>query len=759
MRDAGDDGRRAREAARELRFADILETAEIAAVVLDARGAVEWCNPHLARLLGCGRDEVIGADWIARFIAPEHRAATQSLFEDVARGRTESFQHETVLGRPDGERRVVRWTTTLLRRDGRFDGVACVGEDVTTRRRAAEAHRLARAAVHSSGTAIAIGDEQVRLVYVNPAFLTLWGYEREDQVLGRSATEFWVDPAAARTVADAIARDGRWVGELAARRADGRAATHRVHANLFSDPETGTVRLIATFEDVTELRIAEERLLRAQRLARVGPWSLDLATWALTWGDETYRVLGVSKDTFAGTQAAFLALVHPGDRAGIQAAFSRMVEGAEPASMDFRVVPPDGEERVIHSEARPVRDAGGRTIELRGMVQDVTARVRLEEQLRQAQKMEAVGALAGGIAHDFNNLLTIILGLGGVALESVAPGDPVRADLQEIVATAKRAEALTRQILAFARRQFTRPVDLDLNATIAGATKMIERLIGEHIAVRLDLAPDLPRVVADPRQLEQVLVNLAVNARDAMPDGGTLEVSTRRLARAEGDPAGGQRVRLVVKDSGVGMDEPTRARAFDPFFTTKEPGHGTGLGLAVVHGIVEQCDGTVRLESAPGRGTSVVVELPAATARSRRASVLTPDPRQAVPRAAGTVLLVEDEPAVRAVAVRVLERAGYRVVAAAGGEEALRRAAGEEAIDLVLTDVVMPGMSGVTVAERLRAERPGVRVLFMSGYSSDLPEALASTGGSLLQKPFTPATLLDRVAEAIAEAADGGGRG
>jgi PAS domain S-box-containing protein len=748
MRDGGDIAR-ARAAAERLGFAAVLESAELAAIVLDEDGVILWCNPHLARLLGRPPEEVIGTEWIARFVAPEQGEATRALFADVAGGRAMSFQHETAIQRPDGERRMVRWTTTVLREGGRFAGVACLGEDVTMRRLAAEAHRLARAAVHSSGTAVAIGDAQTRLVYVNPAFLRLWGYARDAEVLGRSATEFWVDPAAAGAVAEAIARQGRWLGELVARRADGRAATHRVHANLFSDPETGTVRMIATFEDVTELRTAEERLVRAQRLARVGYWALDLATWALTWGEETYRIFGVPRETFAGTQAAFLALVHPGDRAAVEQAFARMLASSEPTSMDFRAVPPDGQERVVHSEARLVHDAAGRPVELRGMVQDVTARVRLEEQLRQAQKMEAVGALAGGIAHDFNNLLTVILSLGGVAIDSLPTDDPVRADLEEIVATARRAESLTRQILAFARRQFTRPVDLDLNATIAGAAKMIERLIGEHIAVRVHLAPDLPLVLADPRQLEQVLVNLAVNARDAMPGGGTLDVSTRRLPAAPGGPAGRAGVELVVRDSGAGMDDATRARAFDPFFTTKEPGRGTGLGLAVVHGIVRQCEGTVRLDSAPGRGTAVVIELPAAAPRPAAAApAAAPAPLRA-PAAGGAILLVEDEPAVRAVAVRILEHAGYCVLVAGDGDAALRVAADAEAIDLVLTDVVMPGMGGAALAERLRAERPGVRVLFMSGFTADLPRALAPTGGSLLQKPFTPATLLAAVAEAM----------
>jgi CheY-like chemotaxis protein len=361
--------------------------------------------------------------------------------------------------------------------------------------------------------------------------------------------------------------------------------------------------------------------------------------------------------------------------------------------------------------------------------------------------MEAVGALAGGIAHDFNNILTVILSLGSVMADALPEGSAVRADLDEIVATARRAEGLTRQILAFARQQVTDPVDLDLNATIAGATKLLERLIGEHIAVKLSLASALPHVHADPRQIDQILMNLAVNARDAMPGGGTLAISTFALPPVEGGPP---RVELVVRDTGCGMDPATRARAFEPFFTTKAPGRGTGLGLAVVQGIVQQCGGTASLDSSPGRGTVVRIVLPGRPAKPTQAAA--PPTSAPVVASGRTVLLVEDEERVRRIAARVLERAGYRVLAVADGEDALRISAATRTIDLLLTDVVMPGMSGPRVAEKLRAARPKLPVLFMSGFSQDLPESLAPPAGSLLQKPFTPEQLVARVADAIAPA-------
>jgi len=381
---------------------------------------------------------------------------------------------------------------------------------------------------------------------------------------------------------------------------------------------------------------------------------------------------------------------------------------------------------------------------------------RSEDQLRQAQKMEAVGRLAGGVAHDFNNLLTAINGNAQLLLEEIPETSPMRADLEEIQRAVVRAAALTRQLLAFSRKQLVRAEILDLNALIGETVKMLRRLIGEDIRLVTLHDPALGAVRADPGQLEQLIVNLAVNARDAMPNGGTLTIATSNVeiterATAHGfDIVPGSYVRLVVRDTGHGMDEATLARIFEPFFTTKEPGKGTGLGLSTVYGIVAQSEGFIRVESSPGRGTTFEVHLPR-VAREDEAPT-PPPPPQVVLDGAEVVLLVEDEPAVRSLARRILERRGYRVLEAANGEEALRVFAEcDHAVDLLLTDVIMPGMNGRELAERLCSLDPEIAVLYMSGYTEDeiIRRGVLRDGLAFLPKPFSPDGLARRVAEVL----------
>ncbi len=388
---------------------------------------------------------------------------------------------------------------------------------------------------------------------------------------------------------------------------------------------------------------------------------------------------------------------------------------------------------------------------------DMTARKTLEERLRQAGKMEAIGMLAGGIAHDFNNLLTIISGYSQLLMSGVSDAD--RISLEQVLKASEKAAQLTGQLLAFSRRQDLQPQLLDCNRIIEGMSTMLRRLIGEHIELRLALEPNLGAVYSDPGHIDQVIMNLVVNARDALAQGGHLTIETANVDLSDdyswrhlGVPPGSY-VMLAVSDTGVGMDSRTRARVFDPFFTTKEMGRGTGLGLSTVYGIVKQANGTVDLISEPQRGTSVKVYLPRIgnTAQPEQ----TPQQELTEGRAGGeTILVVEDEDAVRRLVRAALERPGYRVLVAASGADALRIAREMPHIDVLITDLVMPEMSGVQVAERIREIFPKIHLLYMSGYTDRSIQRtdMLTQDTEFLQKPFTPAVLVSKIRQILARA-------
>jgi PAS domain S-box-containing protein len=399
-------------------------------------------------------------------------------------------------------------------------------------------------------------------------------------------------------------------------------------------------------------------------------------------------------------------------------------------------------ELFIEMNLSPVRTEQGNLITC--IIRDITERKHLEEQLRQSQKMEAIGRLAGGVAHDFNNLLTIIGGYSQMLLDGLKAKDPARRDLEAIVEAANRASALTRQLLAFSRRSIVQPKILDLNRLIAKMHKMLRPVIGEDIELKLVLKKNLRRVKADPGQLEQVLMNLAVNARDAMPRGGQLVIETAEVdsregdARPEADLAPGCYVLLAVRDSGHGMDAETRSHIFEPFFTTKARGKGTGLGLSTVYGIVKQSGGEITIESEVGQGAAFRIYLPAFEAPAKETELISPSRPPA--DGAETILLVEDEAGLRKLAREMLLKQGYRVVQASGGPEALRMwGQNPEGIDLLLTDVVMPQMSGRELADQLKAARPDLKVLYMSGYTHDViaRHGVLDSETAFLQKPFT----------------------
>ncbi len=444
--------------------------------------------------------------------------------------------------------------------------------------------------------------------------------------------------------------------------------------------------------------------------------------------------------------------IHPDDRERVlesQRAFLPS-ELRSPIRIEYRAVRKDGTVIWVHNYALAVRDEAGRARFVMGVIFDVTEPKKLEEQLRQAQKLDAIGKLAGGVAHDFNNLLTVILTYASLLIEKVNGEDPMRDDLSEILSAGNRARVLTSRLLAFGRQQVLSPRIVDLSETVAGMKEMLRRLLGEDIDLRTRTPAGLHKVKADPHQIEQVILNLAINARDAMPKGGLLTIEAANVdldpdfPRVQLGVAPGPYVMLAVSDNGMGMDRATQARIFEPFFTTKEQGKGTGLGLSTVFGIVQQSGGTIWFYSEPGRGTTFKVFLP----RTSESSVSAPPSvRQAV-RGTETVLVAEDDDQVRKLVLNILRRYGYRALEAKDAAEALRHCERHEGpIHLVLTDVVMPHISGRELADQLAAMRPDLQVLFMSGYTEDaiLRHGIASTAVSFVQKPFTAVELARKV--------------
>ncbi len=493
----------------------------------------------------------------------------------------------------------------------------------------------------------------------------------------------------------------------------------------------------------------------------------DIAADEIRWTEGITAAFGYPLDGVGTFYDWWLGRVHPEDRERIDTLVRAAVAGGSDYVGEYRFRAKDGSYRHVWDSTTTVRDELGRPHRMLGGMLDVTelrraeeAQRHLEEQLRQSQKMEAVGRLAGGIAHDFNNLLTVINGYGALAAEQLAGGGDARAELEEVQRAGQRVAELTRQLLAFSRQQVLQPVVLDLNAVVCEMERLLERVIGEDVELVTSLDPGLARVKADRGQIEQVIVNLAVNARDAMPEGGRLTIETANAEldestlRRRSDVPAGRYVALTVTDTGVGMYPETRARAFDPFFTTKETGKGTGLGLATVHGIVEQSGGRVLVESEPGRGSSFRVFLPG-TVEGVEHSVAREDGGGWL-GGSETILLAEDEPAVRTLVREILERLGYRVIVAENGAKALEQAVTAGRIDLLVTDVVMPAVGGPELSERLLAERPGLSVLFMSGYAQQAvsDRAALPPGHGFLPKPFSPSDLEQRV-RALLDASPG----
>jgi two-component system cell cycle sensor histidine kinase/response regulator CckA len=786
-----------------------LNAAANAMVITDRAGLIEWVNPAFCELTGYTDAEAVGRNPRDLVKSDQHdQPFNENLWATILRG--EVWRGEIINRRKDGSLYTEEQTITPLRDpQGEISHFIDVKQDITERKRAEDQFRQrAQLSALSAAVGLALADSdelahalqrcaEAIVTHLGATFARIWTLNEDQGMLELRASaglythvngrhgrvplgQFKIgriardrkphltntvvgDPEVSEQewarregmVAFAghpLIVDGRVVGVMAL------FARHTISDDVIAALASVADHVAVGIErhrSAEALRTTEERMRFALQSADVGIWDMDYTTGVLRWSETIEAHYGLQPGTFGGTFEAFVERVHPDDRASLLETVGKAMNAGADFSTLHRTRWPDGEVRWLSGAGRVLLDDGGAPVRAVGISLDVTERRSLEEQYQQAQKMEAVGRLAGGVAHDFNNLLTVILGYCELLLEDFKPGDRHQADIAQIQNAGARAGGLTRQLLAFSRKQIIEPTLLDLNLIATDMRAMLGRLIGEDVKVVLALRPELAPVTADRGQVEQVVMNLAVNARDAMPKGGTLTIETANVeldehyAKTHQPVKPGSYVALTVSDTGTGMTPEVQARLFEPFFTTKEVGKGTGLGMATVYGIVSRSGGSVGVYSEIGKGTSFKVYFP----RAGAADMVLEAPIPVTPARVGTqtVLVVEDEGELRELARRLLQRQGYTVLVAANADEALRLFEANQSIDVLLTDVVMPGASGPALTRQLVEQRPALRVIYMSGYTEDaiVHHGVLKPGIAFLNKPFTSETLGARIREVL----------
>ncbi|HEU5124461.1 MAG TPA: PAS domain S-box protein [Verrucomicrobiae bacterium] len=644
--------------------------------------------------------------------------------------------------------------------------------DRVERKHAEEQVRIRTMALEAAANGILITDRDGKILWANRAFSVMTGYTLEQALnqnvrllqSGEHPETFY------RDLWETILSGQIWRGSITNRHKDG--SLYWEDMTITPVRAEGEIsHFIAVKQDVTERKQAEAALESAQeklnRLLAHSPaviYSLRLENgkWLPVWVSENIKQLFGYNSEDVRSPEWWAEHVHPEDRRLTLGEDTRLLTSGH-SNKEYRFKHNDGGYRWLSDEQQLVRDAAGQPCEIVGVWMDVTDRKGLEAQLRQAQKLESIGQLAGGVAHDFNNILTVIQGHASLLLSNRALGDGPQESAQQIALASERAATLTRQLLTFSRKQVMQPKVLDVNDVVGNVLKMLKRLLREDVSLQVEYSANLPMVHADAGMLEQVLMNLAVNGRDAMPNGGELTISTAEVAigpeylLSHAHGSAGKHVRLSVSDSGCGIDPEILPRIFEPFFTTKPVGYGTGLGLATVHGIVHQHRGWIDVESERGKGTVFRVYFPVVNEPEKRAAA--PASESPVPHGTETILLVEDEDAVRTLARNVLERKGYKVIEAVSAVEALKNWDQlREKVNLVLTDMVMPGgMTGLDLMKKLNAESPSLPAIYTSGYSVDIvgKEFELRDGINFLQKPYGPRRLAQTVRDALDKAAKG----
>jgi len=723
----------------------------------DREGIFTYVNPAFVELYGHTPEEVVGRVTPRAIkggqLSPAHY---EEFWARLLRGET--VQGEFVNRAKDGRLiEVEAAISPILDDGGRIVGFLSLQRDVTARRQTERLLRRWAEIFTNTAVGVAVGDgTDPDLSLVNPAFARMHGYT-VDELTGAPIEQVYAPEARAHISRhlDLIERTGRASVETVHRRKDGTTFPVDLELNAVKDDQGRVLYRIATVIDVTKRQRGEAAARESETKYQTLYASMREAValheliYAEDGGAVDYRILDVNPAFEhhtgippARAVGALGSTLYGGAGAPYLDVYSRVVATGEATSFEAAFDPLG---RIFHVSAFPTGPGRFATV-----FEDVTERRRLEEQFRQAQKMEAIGRLAGGIAHDFNNLLTAILGYSDLLLERELP-EGVKADVEQIRKAGDAAAALTRQLLAFSRKQVLRPELIDLNQVVNDIDTMLRRVIGEDIRLVSIPAPRLARVAADPGQMHQVLLNLAVNARDAMPSGGSLIIETSNVtigAALAGAPPPGDYVALVVSDTGTGISAGVQARLFEPFFTTKEQGKGTGLGLSTVYGIVKQSQGHIMVQSEEGRGTTFRILLPRA---DELPALVSTDAPRSLTKGTETVLVVEDQASVRALIEKVLRGLGYEVLVAAGAAEAMSLSAGHPGlIDLLLTDLLLGSMNGPELAQRLVDTRPTMAVLYISGYADHATMlGVLSSRVAFLRKPFTPEMLGQTVRQVL----------
>jgi PAS domain S-box-containing protein len=744
-------------AAAEL--ADFFDTASMAMHWVGPDGTILRTNQAELDMLGYTAEEYVG-----HHISEFH--VDQPGIDNVMRRLTSGKrlrQHPARLRCKNGQIREVVIDSSAYFNEGRFVHTRCFTRDVTAEKQAQEAAASLAAIVSSSSDAIVGKTLDGIITSWNAAAERIFGYTAAEMV-GDSVFRL-IPPElhdAERELLERLRRgEAVELSEAARIRKDGEQIWIMLSVSPIRDG-SGTITGAASIKrDITERKRAEaelrqnqEQLRLAHQAARMGTWRWDVPTNVLRWDDGLRQLYGLREGEQVRAYDDFIGRVHPEDRETVSRSVQHALSGTTALDCEFRILLPDGRVRWLADLGRVTVDPTGQPLYLTGICMDVTERKAVEDHLRDTQRLQAVGQLAGGIAHEANNQMSVVLGGAHFLLGRADLPEAARQDVEQIRRAAERTASITQQLLAFSRRQILQLQDVDLNAVVQSIGPVLRRSLIENQRLLIGLGSLGGPVRADPRQLEQVMLNLTLNARDAMPDGGQLTIETREVAitamdTANGGPPPGVYEMVVVQDTGRGMERGTLDRIFEPFFTTKEVGQGTGLGLPVVHGIVSQLGGHIRVESAPREGTVFKLYFPLARPG---VAVESPEVVPPAPPAEGTVaLVVEDDALVRSMAARALTEAGYRVLEAENGRAALdlvRRHTGR--LDLLVTDVGMPEVDGYELACSLREARPGLPVVFMSGYGDqEFRRQPLGAAQSFLQKPLSPDALVRAVGEVM----------